>query len=215
LTEVFHLSSTEIDYIMYNYFRFDIRSQQSTTYNEFIAIALEIYFIEILFNRKYQQNPQLQKNTQISIREFINLLFENLFFIKVRPSKQDLLTIFEILDNDKDGFISFQQYIKFIREYLGRGLEIVDKPIKQEQLKPEPAVEGVSEVEVKFVELIWGELKKYFDNYDQGHKGYLQESELKSFAVEVLNESSQRELDYIFWNLFRVDGNYNKEVDFE
>jgi hypothetical protein len=30
-----------------------------------------------------------------------------------------------------------------------------------------------------------------------------------------LNESSQRELDYIFWNLFRVDGNYNKEVDFE
>jgi Ca2+-binding EF-hand superfamily protein len=131
---------------MYNYFRFDIRSQQSTTYNEFIAIALEIYFIEILFNRKYQQNPQLQKNTQISIREFIDLLFDNLFFIKVRPSKQDLLTIFEILDTDKDGFISFQQYINFIREYLGRGLEIVDKPIKQEQLKPEPAFEGVSEV---------------------------------------------------------------------
>jgi hypothetical protein len=30
----------------------------------------------------------------------------------------------------------------------------------------------------------------------------------------VLQETTQRELDYVFWNLFRVDSNSNKEVDF-
>lgn len=81
-----------------------------------------------------------QNNRRISIREFIDLLYDNLSFIKIRPSKQDLLTIFEILDTDKDGFISFEQYITFIRKYLGRGLEIVDRPVKQEQLKPQPVM---------------------------------------------------------------------------
>jgi Ca2+-binding EF-hand superfamily protein len=33
------------------------------------------------------------------------------------------------------------------------------------------------------VEAIWGELKKYFDKYDQGAKGYLNENELKAFVV--------------------------------
>jgi len=35
------------------------------------------------------------------------------------------------------------------------------------------------------------------------------------FAIDVLHESSKRELDYIFWNLFRVDSNYNHEVDYD
>ena len=52
----------------------------------------------------------------------------------------------------------------------------------------------------------------YFDRYDQGSKGYLIESELKSFVIEILRESSQRELDYVFWNLFRVDNDVNKKV---
>lgn len=66
-----------------------------------------------------------------------------------------------------------------------------------------------------FIELIWGELKKYFDKYDIGSKGYLNETELKAFVIEVLQETSQKELDYVFWNIFRVDPDGNKQVEFE
>lgn len=38
-----------------------------------------------------------------------------------------------------------------------------------------------------FIEAIWGELKKYFDKYDIGSKGYLNEAEVKAFVVEVLH----------------------------
>lgn len=39
---------------------------------------------------------------------------------------------------------------------------------------------------------MWDELKVYFDKYDKGSKGYIVESELKQFVIEVLRESSQR-----------------------
>jgi hypothetical protein len=42
----------------------------------------------------------------------------------------------------------------------------------------------------------------------------LAEGELKAFVMEVLQETTERELNYIFWNLFRVDIDTNKEVDF-
>jgi hypothetical protein len=30
--------------------------------------------------------------------------------------------------------------------------------------------------------------------------------------MEVLHETSQRELDYVFWNLFRVDPNKDRKT---
>lgn len=64
------------------------------------------------------------------------------------------------------------------------------------------------------MQAIWDELKVYFDRYDNGKKGHLKESELKGFVIEVLQETTERELNYVFWNLSRVDTDSNKEVDF-
>ena len=59
------------------------------------------------------------------------------------------------------------------------------------------------------------DFKKYFDKYDKGSKGYLNEAEIKAFVIEVLQETSQKELDYVFWNIFRVDPDGNKQIEFE
>jgi len=112
------------------------------------------------------------------------------------------------LDTDNDGFITFQQYLNFVRKYLGNGIDLDSSRFKAQAPNDIPAEE------LAFVNAIWDELKVYFDKYDQGAKGFLVETELKAFVVEVLQETTQRELDYVFWNLFRVDSNSNKEVDF-
>ena len=103
--------------------------------------------------------------------------------------------------------------MNFIRQYLGRGLNVVDESTKKIKDQPKPSsVPGVSSEELAFIELIWAELKKYFDKYDIGSKGYLNESEIKAF---VMQETSQKELDYVFWNIFRVDPDGNKQIEFE
>jgi len=123
-------------------------------------------------------------------------------------NKEDLLYIFNELDTDNDGFITFQQYLNFIKKHLGNGIDLDSSRFKVEAPSDVPAEE------LAFVNAIWDELKVYFDKYDTGAKGFLLEAELKAFVIEVLQETTQRELDYVFWNLFRVDSNSNKEVDF-
>lgn len=134
--------------------------------------------------------------------------------MKYKPSKEDLTEIFITIDTDKDGFISFSQYLEFIIKYLGIGLDMY----KEENPKPiEPTGDKPAEItddEWGFINEIWSELKVYFDKYDSGSKGYLNTEDLKRFVIEILHENTQRELDYIFWNLFRVDPNTDRKFEF-
>lgn len=66
--------------------------------------------------------------------------------------------------------------MNFIRHYLGRGLTIIDDSAKKIKDKPKPTnVSGVSSEELSFIGAIWAELKVYFDKYDIGRKGHLNE----------------------------------------
>lgn len=141
---------------------------------------------------------------------------DNTFFLRFRPDNELLTKVFQIIDTNRDGWITLLEYMNFIRQYLGRGLTITDESPKKIKDQPKPSsVPGVSAEELAFIELVWGELKKYFDKYDIGSKGYLNESEIKAFVIEVLQETSQKELDYIFWNIFRVDPDGNRQIEFE
>jgi Ca2+-binding EF-hand superfamily protein len=210
LEKVFGFDRNEIEYILLTYFTFLNTQNSSVTFEQLIAIILSIYFVEIVFHRRYKSTDnEVWKTKKISLEEFIALITESCFFIRYKVPREDLVFIFNELDTDKDGFITFQQYVDFIKKYLGNGIDFWKKP----EVKPAPG--DVSEEEFAFVGAIWDELKVYFDKYDQGKKGFLNEAELKAFVIEVLNETTERELNYVFWNLFRVDSNANKEVDFQ
>jgi len=43
--------------------------------------------------------------------------------LKRKPDIGDLKEIFKILDTDSDGYITFWEYILFIKKYLGIGLK--------------------------------------------------------------------------------------------
>lgn len=210
LEKVFGCDRDEVEYIILTYFTIFNSQNQSVTFEQLIAIILSIYFIEIVFHRRYKStDSEAWKSKKISLEEFVALITEACFFIRFKVPREDLVWIFNELDTDKDGYITFQQYVDFIKKYLGNGIDFFKKP----EVKPTAPGE-VSEEEFAFVNAIWDELKVYFDKYDQGKKTFLNEAELKSFVIEVLKETTERELNYVFWNLFRVDSNSNKEVDF-
>ena len=115
----------------------------------------------------------------------ISIFTESIFFIRIKRSIEDLTYIFNELDTDKDGFITFNEYANFIKKYLGNGIDLSSSKYSAD-------ISGVSEEELKFVQAIWDELKTYFDRYDKGAKGHLAECELKAFVVEVLQETTER-----------------------
>jgi Ca2+-binding EF-hand superfamily protein len=140
---------------------------------------LTIYFIEIVFHRRYNSKDNAAwKSKKISLDEFISLINDACYFITYKPPRDTLIFIFRELDTDRDGFITFTQYADFIRKYLGNGIDPFAKPPPQNN-----SPSGISDEEYGFVNAIWDELKVYFNKYDQGKKGFLTESELRSFVV--------------------------------
>lgn len=102
---------------------------QSVTFEQLIAIILSIYFVEIVFQRRYKDtNSDVWKTRKISLEEFVALITEACFFIRFKVPREDLVWIFNELDTDKDGFITFQQYLDFIKKYLGNGIDFWKKP---------------------------------------------------------------------------------------
>lgn len=100
------------------------KNDDSCTFEQLIAIILSIYFIEILFHRRYKStNSEIWTAKKISLEEFIILILEGCYFIKFKPTRQDLEFIFGVLDTDKDGYITFQQFVDFIRKYLGNDID--------------------------------------------------------------------------------------------
>ena len=124
LEKVFNFDQNEIEYIIYNYFSFLKKEDDNVKFDQLIAIILSIYFIEILFHRRYKStNSEVWLTKKISLEEFILLITEGCYFIKYVPCKEDLTFIFKELDTDHDGFITFQQFVDFIRKYLGNDID--------------------------------------------------------------------------------------------
>lgn len=179
LLNVFGFNQREIQYIMLEIFRIDARYHENICFEDLCAIILDIYFVNIWLMRRYDDFGKAGwKERKINCQEFIILITDACSFVTIRPFEEDLKAIFADLDTDKDGYITIRQYIEFIRKHIGRGLGIEDLPASP---KKEPKVEvkppeNNKEVELNFVEAIWGELKRLFDLYDKGNKGYLVEA---------------------------------------
>jgi Ca2+-binding EF-hand superfamily protein len=145
----------------------EARKDQSLAFEELVAILLQVYFVEILIKRRYQTNQTVEwKTRRISREEFILLITEGCFFIRLIPQRADLVIIFNMIDENKDGYISFQEYFNFIRKYLGNGYELPDveenKSKKMNNMNSSRhgnVPSNVSNEEWEFIQLIWGELK--------------------------------------------------------
>lgn len=153
LKSVFQLDESEVAYVIYTYFKFEARKDKFATFEELVAIILEVFFIEIVIKRKYKEDTS---GLRFSLQNFIDLIRDNTFFLRFRPDNDLLTKVFQIIDTNRDNWITLVEYMNFIRQYLGRGLIIVDESPKKikDQAKPS-SVPGVSSEELAFIELIW------------------------------------------------------------
>jgi Ca2+-binding EF-hand superfamily protein len=108
LEYVFEFDESERNFILFTFFRMETRREHSLTFDELVAILLQVYFVEILIKRRYKNRNAVEwKTRKISLEEFILLMTNGCFFIKLLPQRADLVIIFNIIDTNRDGFITF------------------------------------------------------------------------------------------------------------
>lgn len=147
LKEVFGFNDIEINFILSLYFNYESRKTGSVTFEELFSIILFSYFVELLFRRLYNTNdPSVWKSKRISLEDFIKMVAEACYFVRYRPRRTLLEAIFRMLDTNRDGYISFEEFYEFIKKNLGGNLPIMEqeKPaIKAPPVKSPPT--GISD----------------------------------------------------------------------
>ncbi len=212
LRELFLLNDSEIDYILNNFFRFDTLNNGYILESEMAKIFLELLFAEIILLRQHRLRAIAKwQERLISLSEFLVLVQLSTRWMKVPHDKALLEEIFIRLDTNKDGYISYKEYIAFIRKFLGGHANWNDDDWFK-TLDPAPAPDPTGDEE-GFYGYIWSELRELYKHYVKGQ--FLTEQELELLIVEVLKESNKRDLEYVFWNLFRVDPNSDRKIEFE
>ena len=126
-------------------------------------------------------------------------------WMKVRHDNGLLEAVFKFIDTNHDGFISYKEYMAFVRKYLGG--RICNEDFK------DPLEDDKSGTEDAFYGSIWSELRQIYGHYTKTK--FLNADELKLLVNEVLKEYKKSDMEYIFWNMFRVDPNKDANIEFE
>jgi Ca2+-binding EF-hand superfamily protein len=210
LREIFLLNDSEIDYVIKNFFRYDVSKNGYFLDTEMAKIFLELFFAEIILLRQHRLR-KIAKWVErfINLEEFLELVRLSTEWMKIKHDKALLELIFKNIDTNHDGLISYKEYIAFIRRYLGGHTG----DLEGGWWLPDPPVGDSAAEEEAFYGEIWSELRALYKHYVKGE--FLTEQELELLVVQVLNESNKRDLEYVFWNMFRVDPNSDKKIEFE
>jgi Ca2+-binding EF-hand superfamily protein len=77
---------------------------------------MEQHFGEIAIQRLHKRKLY-QKGAQriMSEMEFYETIRFALAFVEFLPSESDLRMVFEAVDSDKDGYISYEDYFRFLK----------------------------------------------------------------------------------------------------
>ena len=146
----------------------------------------------------------------INQREFVDLVVEATQWAELPFNVNLLSQIFTRLDTDRDGYITYLQYFQFLLSILGL-------PANSNWLNFFNGMFAVTsnDDEDDFYDRVWNELRQLFNSYLRGGARTLGRSDIKLLIGDILKEQSQQELDYVFWNYFRVDKDGNEAVEFE
>lgn len=104
-----------------------------------------------MIKRKYKDKEDTH-GLRFSLQQFISIVRDNTFFLRFKPENDLLTQVFQIIDTNRDGYITLIEYMNFIRKYLGRGVIAIEEAPKKIMNEPKPSqVPGVSAEEMAFI----------------------------------------------------------------
>ena len=206
LVTILGLNDQEIDFALINFFRYDIITGGYFLDTDIARILLELYFANIILLRLHRAKKFARwAELLISFEEFVHLVELATGWLTLKHNNALLVGVFKLIDTNGDGFISYREFMAFIRKYLG-GRVCNEDFVDPFDNKNDPTEE-------EFYGFIWTELRALYKHYTKG--AHLTRTELKHLVNEVLKEYKKSDMDYIFLNMFRVDPNEDAKIEFE
>ena len=131
-------------------------------------------------------------------------------FLKYDFKDSDLRTIFQFIDTDRDGFISYSEYFTFIRNYMGSKRQD-SKPIEVPEI---PKIKRFNSIEEEVGYDVRTRTIELLSRYDVNKDLQFQKSEIIELLKEVFGET-KIEIDYVILNISRYDTNGDGEVTYD
>lgn len=224
LKKIFRETDEEVDFVLRNLFKLLIDPNTLISNDDLrkIIIFLHVGLINLLRGHKAQRWSKWNE-FKLSKQDFIDLVLAATEWVSIPADVTLLGLIFDNLDTDKDTFITYKQYLEFIKScvltktnpdldaFINGLFSKVEpaKPVEKKDLtSDENAAEGL-------YTRIWEELRLLFNSYLTAGKTTLGREEIRKLIVEVLTEISAQEQDYVFWNFFRLDKDGDGQISFE
>ena len=179
LKKIFRETDEEVDFVLRNLFRLIIDPDVLITDDDLrkIIIFLHVGLINLLRGHKAERWAGW-RDFKLNKGDFIALIMTATDWTSVPADATLLSFIFVNLDTDKDGFITYKQYLEFIRScVLTKTNPELDAFINSLFSKPKEVVKvakkATNEDEERaeaFYSRIWSELRVLFNSYLQAGK---------------------------------------------
>ena len=164
-----------------------------------ILVFLHVGLVNLLRGHKAKKWVKWNE-FKLNKSEFIELVLEATKWANVPADPKLLSLIFDRLDTDNDGYITYKQYLEFIRSCVltrtnpeldafinslfSKPKEIIKSPTKKKFMTVE---EEKAEV---FYTKIWDELRALYNSYLAPGMQTLLPEQIKKLIIEVLQEVS-------------------------
>lgn len=99
----------EVQYVIANVFRYDRNDDHIVTYEELANFFLEIHCGELAIQRLHKEDTyERGAQRMMNCKEFIKTVEYALSFIEIEPLPGELEALFRDIDQNKDGWITYQ-----------------------------------------------------------------------------------------------------------
>lgn len=165
---------------------------------------------EIALQRAHKKNL-IGKGSErkLNLKEFLVLLSDAFSFLNIEVDEKNASEIFRQFDTDNDNHITYVEYFSFIDKFICKSPAVIkaekeNRPLPVVDIKPAVVVPQGRIYRSRIRLFLWETLRILYNNFDYNGNGQLEISEIIALVREILKLSSQKDIDYILFDLFNL-----------
>ena len=191
VVDVLHEESrSERDYVIKNLFRLDVDNSGAVSFNELGNFLFKRHCGEMSLQKEHRAGKISHgSERKMTLQEFTHLINLAYDFLKVKIDPDVAGQIFNEVDKDKDGLITYGEYFQVIEQYF-----CITKPSGPQAPPPVNNKPEGPERHSKLRKLIWERLRKLYHGYMQGRSLLNGDAELRALLLAICGELSDNEI---------------------